>query len=371
MTIEAIQLSEHTKRLLMQFNRLRSEPWENDAQTLSLKDVVEIFEYMANELGANPLNLPGVHTPRQAASIPKEMHSLFPFLSTALLQDVVSSLGKTRNPSPQAKSRGYWIVFGLISLLGAAVSGCEGFDLMSTILSTFSVPSIYVLVCSLGLSLVSIAMFYTLNLLYVAHVLGLNIVASTKLLDNALTEIQLIGALRRNLSQQLVCASAEDKVVIQRMMSQLAVQIQEINKARTSFNDMANNPWFILLKHLIAAIAAFLFFCSGFCAGQTASMFILTLCLGSVVTPTFWPVLLVSVLMGLLTMGLYSLTQHDGFTQVVSGWFGLDAGKMDQLNHLVETEQDEMKTFDVRFFSAKPEPKDDEPILPEWFLQTV
>jgi hypothetical protein len=74
-----------------------------------------------------------------------------------------------------------------------------------------------------------------------------------------------------------------------------------------------------------------LFFGGGFLAGQTVALFVLGLFMTSI-SPTFLPVILFSVVVGLAALSLYWCIQHGELSNIISGWFGLDANTIAQLS---------------------------------------
>lgn len=107
-------------------------------------------------------------------------------------------------------------------------------------------------------------------------------------------------------------------------------RVNSLVKAGKKFDLALNSPKMDIAKTIVSGVSGILFFGGGFFAGQSVATFMLALVMTSV-TPTFWPVLLFSVIVGLAAFSLYWYVQRVGVNKLVSEWFGLDEDKIEKL----------------------------------------
>lgn len=107
-------------------------------------------------------------------------------------------------------------------------------------------------------------------------------------------------------------------------------RVKSLVKAGEKFDLALNSPKMDVAKTIVSGVSGILFFGGGFFAGQSVATFMLALVMTSV-TPTFWPVLLFSVIVGLAAFSLYWYVQRVGVNKLVSEWFGLDEDKIEKL----------------------------------------
>ncbi len=253
------------------------------------------------------------------------LHDLFKALSGA------NPLDETKEEPPSEFAT---MKLVLLALAGTLLTGCEGFDSITTMLGVLSLPSILILLAGLGFSLLSIVVFYSYDLIQVAKNLGVTLRDAPKLLDIYLQQMNEIKGIRKKIdSYQLATLSVDELEQLKQTLVMLQIRFQSLAEASSQFDKALNSPNMQRVKLLITSLAGLLFFGSGFFAGQSVAMFVATLFI-STVLPTFWPVILFSTLVGGAAFALYWYLEHDGLNKLVSGWFGLDEDKIEQLcNH--------------------------------------
>ena len=134
------------------------------------------------------------------------------------------------------------------------------------------------------------------------------------------------------------------------------MQYEALDEAREKINQLRENKFLSFAKYMAAAIAGLLFFSGGFFAGQTVA-----LAIGSLFTLSaaslFWPVLVVSLVVGLAAFGVYWFVERPGIENLVSRWYGLEQEKIDAFSdeEIVATEKDWLSTLEekIKDFAEK------------------
>lgn len=271
-------------------------------------------------------------------------------LFVSLLGDLFACL--PGNEVPEKVEEISWsnrLQFVFWALTGTLVAACQGFDSVATILSlcTF-IPSWVILVVGISFAIFSVAVFYSLELFQVSQVLGVKLMDTSKLLDIYLLELNEIKRMRRKIMNYRLAELTLDELdQIKRIVSMLQIRLNAITKDSEQF-DKALNSIGIKIAHIIfSGVTGLLFFGGGFLAGQTVALFVLSLFM-TAVSPTFLPVILFSVVVGLAALSLYWCIQHGELNKIISGWFGLDANTIAQLSDVASMEKQNNKLEQIK-----------------------
>ncbi len=254
-------------------------------------------------------------------------------LRAELLHDLLASMGEELpdNNTVENTSWTAWLKFGLLALAGTLVAACEGFDSITTMLTVLSLPSIIILIAGLSFSILSVVVFYGFDLVQVSQNLGVTLRDAPKLLDVYLAQMKEIKRIRKKINTyKLAELSAEELAQLEKTIIMLQRSFQALVEASSQFEGALNSRKMQVVKVIASGSAGLLFFGSGFFAGQSVAMFIAGLFI-PVVLPTFWPVVLFSVIVGIAAFTLYWYVEQVGLKKLVSGWFGLDEDKIEQL----------------------------------------
>jgi multisubunit Na+/H+ antiporter MnhC subunit len=266
--------------------------------------------------------------------IKQEIEFVLASLRAELLRDLLDSMGgdNTSDKIGEENTSGVATLrFIFLALAGTLLAGCEGFDSITTMLVVLSLPSFLILVTGLGFSILSIIVFYSYDLIQVAKNLGVTLRDAPKLLDIYLQQMNAIKSLRKKIDHyKLAKLSTEELLQLQQTLIMLQVRFQSLTEASVQFDKALNSKEMRLAKALISGAAGLLFFGSGFFAGQSVAMFVAAF-FTSTVLPTFWPVILFSIIVGVAAFALYLHLEQEGLTKLVSRWFGLDEDKIEQL----------------------------------------
>ncbi len=252
------------------------------------------------------------------------------WLHHALLQQIALLLSSTKEKNSD-KKKSKIVPYTIIVIAGILLAACEGFDGMTSLISILHLPALVILLAGLAFSLLSIIVFYGYELQQVAQNLGIEPKLAPELLDIYLAQLNEIKTIRRRLSVRYLVAQNESQLdETLKIIHLLCTSLIQIQQAAEVFNTTLNSRKIIWIKAAVTCIAGLLFFSSGFFAGNSVALFLLHMALPAM-SMTAWPVILLSVLVGLAALSLYWYVEKVGLTKIISHWFGLNEDKIEQL----------------------------------------
>ncbi|MCP0912813.1 hypothetical protein NKV53_00240 [Legionella sp. 27cVA30] len=262
-------------------------------------------------------------------------------LRAALLEDLHGSFFENEEIDNTNELPAPWynkVQFVALLIAGTVLAICEGFDGIAAILGMFeAVPSSVIFIAGLAFSFLSVVVFYGFDLLAISSNLGVKLQESSQLIDVFLRQIEQIKLLRKKIDEyypKVEQLSGEDALnelnSLKEMIAMLKHRYKSMDEAREIYKTRLHAPHIRIMKLVIAAVTGVLFFGGGFFAGQSLAMAIAGFFVASV-APTFWPILLVSVAVGLAALYTYWFIERPGLENLVGRWFGLDQEKIDAL----------------------------------------
>ena len=276
-----------------------------------------------------------VSTPENASNkSKKESEFILASLRAELLRDLLVFMqeGKAANELEEKQvSTAAKLKFFMLAASGTILAACEGFDSITTLMGVFSLPSVVTLLAGLVFSTLSVLVFYGFDLVQVSKNLGVKIVDAPKILDRYLLQMEEIKAIRKKINgYNLAGLSTDELARINSIIIMLQKRLESLKQASEQFNSALNSPKMKIAKNIFVGVAGLLFFGGGFFTGQSVAIFLLGLGIAGV-TATFWPVVLFSIAVGLAAFALYWYVERVGLQQLISGLFGLDEDKIEQL----------------------------------------
>lgn len=272
-------------------------------------------------------------------------------LHASLLHDLLDS-SSTETP---AVSRWAKIKFFLLAAAGTLFAVCEGFDSITTMLGIFSLPAFATLLAGLVFAAFSVMVFYGFNLVQISKNLGVRLTDTPKLLDVYHTELHDIKALRMKISKMnYQPLSLEELETLKEQVQMLDLRVNALAHSSEQFQLALNSKKIKAAKATFVGLAGILFFGGGFFAGQSVAVFLLGLVVAGA-SATFWPVTLFSIVVGLAAFSLYWYVERIGLEQLISGWFGLDEEKIQDLCAIenVKDEHSELMLLNDRLSGAE------------------
>lgn len=255
-------------------------------------------------------------------------------LQTAFLRDLGLSMKgeyeKTEKKNNNNSSEMSKIKFLFLTSAGILITACQGFDGVVTMLSVFSLSPSIMLGIGFAFILLSVIVFFGVDLVKVSNALGVKL-SEYKLLDAYLIQLQKIKVIRKKINDYtLVAMSQEDLQQLELILSMLQKRFMFLAVASKQFDEALNSKNVQMIKTAISGVSALFFFGSGFFAGQSVALFIASLILDSVL-PTFWPIIVFSALVGLAALSIYWYVERPGLEKLVTNWFGLNEENVQQL----------------------------------------
>ncbi|KTC72432.1 coiled-coil protein [Legionella birminghamensis] len=244
-------------------------------------------------------------------------------VQAALLKDIY----RTLDDEPKAvRKKNKWGQFKFIFLLicGTLYFICEGFDGVSNVLGLFSIPTAVIFSASLCFSIFSILLFYGLNIRDLSKEFGVKMRQVPELTSTYAKQIKRITAIQAKLEEIYEEPGSVESLQDYLALSQaLKLKFAELDDVRSALRARWSHPVSKGLKLLVATLQGIIIFSGAFCAGQTLAMFIAGWILSSV-SPTFWPVLLVSILVGLSALACYWCSEKSEIENMVGRQLNLD-----------------------------------------------
>ncbi|WP_298627576.1 hypothetical protein [uncultured Legionella sp.] len=221
--------------------------------------------------------------------------------------------------------------FILLAIAGTLLAACEGFDSIASLMSVLSFPALSILAAGVAFAALSIFVFYGFDLVQVSQNLGIKLKESPKLLDVYLLQMAELKAIRRTMeSANLVTLSVEDLEQYLFTLAILQKRLKALCLSSEQFDLALNSGDMEVTETIVSWMAGLLFFGSGFFAGQSVALFFFELCMATV-APTFLPVVLFSLGIGVAAFCIYWNVERIGIKALIGSWFGLDEEKIKTL----------------------------------------
>lgn len=326
--IEELDLGKKTRKIIKKINRLKtcSITIPDSFQTSPSLKSAELIAWLAMK-----------------QLVQDEHKYLLESLYVAILRDLYEAIPERKPKKPEKKAD--WVShlkFVLLAIAGTIFFGCEGFDGIMSILSMTSLPTAAIFAIGLSFSFFSVFVFYACDLVEISKNLDVDLSSASKIVDIYLQEIEVIKDLRKALDAGFSKKSREELASDLVLLDMLQAKYAGLDEARQSLKKALDNPWLTFFRHFTAAIAGVLFFSGGFFAGQTVAMAIAGLFLATV-TPTFWPVLLASLIVGIAALSMYWFVERPVFENAMGRWVGLDKENIEKLCDDEEVDKEQCK----------------------------
>ncbi|MDP3705735.1 MAG: hypothetical protein Q8R24_07470 [Legionellaceae bacterium] len=300
-------------------------------------------------------------------------------LRIAWLRDLsLSYYGVENVVEPFSEEDTSWL--GKIQLTALAFAGtiytiCSGFDGSTSILSLFiGIPNWTVFVVALALSLVLVVLFYSFDLVDISENIRVRLFHSRQLLDVYLEQAGLINKLIEQSKQRmqdmnnelvnelsialsnapLVCdrprsGRDQDLADVVELWNMLIARQEDLCLVRQIYLQELEHRYVRAMKFMATTIAGLLYFNCGFFAGQILAVAVLSVFLTASISITSWPVLLISISVGLAALSIFWYNGERSRVENLAGkWLGLDQDKINCLpvnEHVVKqkTEQNQLE----------------------------
>lgn len=241
-------------------------------------------------------------------------------------------------PSPPPPSLfNQWLFYGL-ALAGTIYALASGFNgIVSFLMLSSSFPSWVIVFAGLCFSILSIALFYGFGLVSIAEDLNITLTESRHMLD-AMAEQKI---LLRQIKDHLLAEQAQEQRLKQtqpnlelrsaserhQIALMLLARYRALEQIRDLYTEHVSDIPVHILTFGIEVVLAMVFFNGGFASGQALAMALIGAFMSSVST-TFWPVILISVVVAVSVLSLYWFVQRPQLETLIGRWLGRDPEKI-------------------------------------------
>ncbi len=350
--MKPIKLSTKTKTLVQgldENNKLRSiiQGWltQDEDPDISWANVIRVLS----------MNAPD----NEIASLLDPNRFLCESVRLALLQDLYRSYNKIAVPTEEPATWWGFIGLGCIAMAGTIASICEGFDSFASILNLFiGIPYWSIFIIGFTMAIIPVIFFYGFDFDEISKNLNLPLYQSKKTLDIFLEQSKLIESLRKKIKHTLQeilentqappgAHKNEEHEQLLRLYQMLLIcecQLQQVRPIYTSEYQRVHEQYYLkIAKALMVILAGLLYFACGFFAGQTLAMALLSAFLSASLTTTTWPVLLVSISIGIASLSIYCFAERLNVENLVERWLNVDIDKIQELPDQPQTKKHEKK----------------------------
>ena len=229
---------------------------------------------------------------------------------------------KEKSPVAGWQEKAKYVV---LMLAGTLYFGCEGFDGATAMLGIFSLPASLLLAGGLIFSLISVLVFYSFDLVEIASNLGVQTREAPALIDLCIKEAKLLKKARDKITFNYYDATIEELQEYQALLPVITQRYEALMTVQKKLLAALDNDMLKIVSSAVSITAGILFFAGGFFSGQTVALAMVTAILGAAAAvPTFWPVLVFSLIVGIAAFGVYWYVERPGVELFVSKKFGLD-----------------------------------------------
>ncbi len=290
----------------------------------SYNQFLAVFQKITSEIASNKINPALAQTPLSVEELE--------YLEYFLLCSLRDSFPADKEP-PAVKENYYYELFKLfcVGVSGIFLFACEGFDGITAILSLFALSTSILLVSGFIFSMLSVAVFFAFNFLEASKHMGVRVKNTPVFLDILREEMTCLEAINRRfqnqLSEECHTLTAEDINEIIASLEILEAKNSSLEKKFTSLQRSLDNPILKMLKRSIAIVTGIIFFSSGFFTGQAVAVALGSLFLISI-SPTAWPIITVSLLVGFAALTLYWNVERPRIEILVGKLVGFNQEKL-------------------------------------------
>lgn len=251
-------------------------------------------------------------------------------LNAALLKDLASSL---QNPLPEKKQKeknSRDLLYFFLTVAGVIFFGCDAFYGVTCIIAMFSIPNLAIFFVGLFFGILAIVAFLSFDLPEIAKDLGIKKKNEPQLVDLYLKEVEVIKTIRRNLDALYVERNTVEELEDDLELVDLIIaRYSALDKERKKLTELAANKKLTILKYVIFTLIGIVYFGTSFFAGQIVCLAIAGLFIASV-APFSWPIILVSMVIGLSSLALYWFVERANLDKLISSLFGFDKDKIEK-----------------------------------------
>lgn len=239
-----------------------------------------------------------------------------------------------------------YLHLSFLGFAGTVCSICSGFDGSVSILTLFiGIPSWTVFLVGFALSLVLVVLFYGLDFIEISDNLNVRLHQSNQSVEQAVTQADLVELFINKIKERLclikasivspdsnvISQGADEISKMESLLKMLLVRQDDLSLMRKEYRKEIERTYVRLLKAFANILIGLLFFNAGFFTGQVLSVVIFSAFIAAGISATAWPVLLISIFVGLASLNLYWYKDRAIVERLACRWVGLDEDKINRL----------------------------------------
>ncbi len=264
-------------------------------------------------------------------------NSLIIKLQYYLLKDLNRTFNISFQQPKQKKTHKKWkkfLHYLAFAIGGIIFTGCEGFDAIATMLQLVNIPVAAVLAISSAIALVAVFVFYRYEM---GHI-------SSGLSSNRKTAVNTINLLHKQLAQmKQICKKIKDKIPLIKSSTeagQVDMLLKSINKRKIHIHHLTsiilkqrNSLGLKMVRTIISGFEGFIFFCGGFCIGQTTAYTLASLIAGPSISLLSPYILIPCMVIGLVSLGFFLVSEKDSLLKLIDKSLGFDMKNIKKMMH--------------------------------------
>lgn len=269
-------------------------------------------------------------------------------LRASLLHDLKKHY-PARRKTPKVPSWNWLAILKttLLIIAGFIYFGSEGFDGIASLLLLTNMSSIPILVIGTVFALISVLVFLLVDMQMIARSMGVNFREAPKIVDVCARQLDMIKEIRKRINSNHCNADADELQRDQRILAMLHQRLQALQANGRALNARLRNHWVSAAKFVVSLLVGVVIFSGGFMAGQTLALVIAT-SIVSAISVTAWPIMLCSLVVGLVAFGFYWFFGREGIDIIIATFMGLNKEKLDVIcdTEVMDKEHDKLNLMD-------------------------
>lgn len=237
------------------------------------------------------------------------------------------TINKARPGTVKKPSKGK---FFLLLAASTIFFGCEGFDSITAIFGIFPLSPAVMLFIGLGFSLVSIFVFYGLELFELSKQFGIKLKNSPQIVNEYFALLKEIKKTYLSIDEKFHRADEEKLLKYQAKLNEFIPQFAQLNEVSVRIKAALDNPKLTIARKVMEGVVGLTAFSLGYFAGQTLAFYLATLFVTSI-SIAAWPIVLVSLIVAACSLYRYWCVDRPEIDHAVSRWMGLDKEKIESI----------------------------------------
>ncbi|MBA2709151.1 MAG: hypothetical protein H0U57_00960 [Tatlockia sp.] len=271
-------------------------------------------------------------------------------LNSALLKElaiaVCEPLAQKKEKKSASHSKNFLYFF--LTIAGSIFFGCDGFYGVTSIISMITIPKLAIFIVGAVFGLMSVISFLAFDLTEIGKNLGIRKKNVHKLVDVYLKEMKALKSIRRGLDNLFPQRKTIDELENDLLIIDLIIaRHSNLDIERKFLIQLKSETTLTVLKYVIPGLIGIIYFSTAFFTGQTVALAIAGLFVAGT-APLAWPIVLVSVAIGLAALAVYWYVERPSIEKLVVSLFGWDPDQIEELCNPDKVEKEKSKLEDLK-----------------------